>query len=111
LGGVTAKVEAAAEAGIKKVIVPKSNLNDVLIEDKYVKIIEVIPVETLSDVIENALTGAGKDELLKRLKNMRPPKVTAKIELESEKRINASHDFRKKKQQDSRISDSPLEKQ
>ena len=111
IGGVTAKVEAAAEAGIKKVIIPKSNLNDVLIEDKYAEKIEIIPVETLSDVIENALTGAGKDELLRKLKNMRPPKVTAKIELESEKRITAAHDFSKKKQQDPGFSDSSLEKQ
>jgi Lon-like ATP-dependent protease len=111
IGGVTAKVEAAAEAGIKKVIVPKSNLNDVLIEDKYADKIEIIPVETLNDVIENALTGAGKDELLRRLKNMRPPKVTGKVELESEKKISASHDFRKKEQKNNDFSGSSLEKE
>ena len=111
IGGVTAKVEAAAEAGIKKVIVPKSNLNDVLIEDKYAEKIEIIPVETLNDVIENALTGAGKDELLRRLKNMRPPKVTGKVELESEKKISASQDFRKKEQKSHDFSGSSLEKE
>ena len=111
VGGVTAKVEAAAEAGIKKVIIPKSNLNDVLIEDKYVEKIEVIPVETLNDVIENALTGAGKDELLRRLKNMRPPKVTGKVELESEKKISASQDFRKKEQKSHDFSGSSSEKE
>ena len=111
IGGVTAKVEAAAEAGIKKAIVPKSNLNDVLIEDKYAEKIEVIPVETLNDVIENALTGAGKDELLRRLKNMRPPKVTGKVELESEKKISASHDFRKKEQKGHDFPGSSLEKE
>ena len=111
VGGVTAKVEAAAEAGIKKVIVPKSNLNDVLIEDKYAEKIEVIPVETLNDVLENALTGAGKDELLRRLKNMRPPKVTGKVELESEKKISASQDFRKKEQKSHDFSGSSLEKE
>jgi len=111
IGGVTAKVEAAAEAGIKKVIVPKSNLNDVLIEDKYAEKIEVIPVETLNDVLENALTGAGKDELLRRLKNMRPPKVTGKVELESEKKISASQDFRKKEQKSHDFSGSSLEKE
>ncbi|MBE9594205.1 MAG: ATP-dependent protease LonB, partial [Proteobacteria bacterium] len=111
IGGVTAKVEAAAEAGIKKVIIPKSNLNDVLIEDKYVEKIEIIPVETLNDVIENALTGAGKDELLRRLKNMRPPKVTGKVELESEKKISASQDFRKKEQKSHDLSGSSSEKE
>lgn len=111
IGGVTAKVEAAAEAGIKKVIVPKSNLNDVLIEDKYAEKIEVIPVETLNDVLENALTGAGKDELLRRLKNMRPPKVTGKVELESEKKISASQDFRKKEQKSHDFSRSSSERE
>ena len=111
IGGVTAKVEAAAEAGIKKVIVPKSNLNDVLIEDKYAEKIEVIPVETLNDVIENALTGEGKDELLRRLKNMRPPKVTGKIELESEKKISASQDFRKKERKSHDFSEVPSKKE
>jgi len=89
IGGVTAKVEAAAEAGIKKVIVPRANLNDVLIEDKYKDKIEVIPVETLTEVIENALTGPGKEELLKKLREMKPLRVTAKVELESEKKITA----------------------
>ena len=111
VGGVTAKVEAAAEAGIKKVIVPKSNLNDVLIEDKYTEKIEVIPVETLNDVLENALTGAGKDELLRRLKNMKPPMITGKVELESEKKISASQDFRKKEQKSRDFSGSSLEKE
>lgn len=108
VGGVTAKVEAAAEAGIKKVLVPKANLNDVLIEDKYKDKIEVIPVETLTDVIENALIGEGKKELLKKLKDMKPPKVTAKIELESEKKITVPQDFTKKGQKNYDVSDSSV---
>jgi Lon-like ATP-dependent protease len=82
IGGVTAKIEAAAEAGIKTVLIPKANLNDVLIEDKYKKIIEIIPVETLTDVLQTALVGNGKDELLRKLKEMRPPKIIGKVELE-----------------------------
>ncbi|NHJ38406.1 MAG: ATP-dependent protease LonB, partial [Asgard group archaeon] len=90
IGGATAKVEAAARAGIKRVIVPKSNLNDVLVEDNFKKDIEVIPVETLTEVIDNTLIGSGKKELLKKLKAMKPLKVTGKIELESEKKLTAS---------------------
>jgi len=86
IGGVTAKIEAAAEAGIKTVIIPKANLNDVLIEDKYKKIIEIIPVETLTDVLQTALVGNGKEELLRKLKEMRPPKIIGKVELESERK-------------------------
>jgi Lon-like ATP-dependent protease len=90
IGGATAKVEAAANAGIKRILVPKSNLNDVLVEDKFKKDIKVIPVETLIDVIENALKGEGKQELLKKLKTMKPLKITGKVELDSEKKIIAS---------------------
>ncbi len=90
IGGVTAKIEAAAEAGIKRVLIPKPNLHDVLIEDKYKEKIEIIPVETLNDVLEYALVGEGKEELLKKLKNMRPPMILGKVELESEKKKIAS---------------------
>ena len=87
IGGATAKIEAAAKAGITKVIIPKSNLNDVLIEDKYKDKIQVIPVETLPDVIEYALVGKGKKQLMKKLKAMKPLQVSGKVELESEKKI------------------------
>ena len=90
IGGATAKVEAAARAGIKRVLIPYSNLKDVLIEDRYKSKIKVIPVETLTDVIENALEGQGKNELLKKLKAMKPLKVSAKVELESEKKVTTS---------------------
>jgi Lon-like ATP-dependent protease len=88
IGGATAKVEAAAKAGISRVLIPKSNLRDVLIEDYYKDKVKVIPVATLIDVIENALEGTGKAELLKKLKAMKPLDVSAKIELESEKKVN-----------------------
>jgi len=110
IGGATAKVEAAADAGIKKVIVPKANLRDVFVEDKYKNKIEVIPVETLTDVIEHALVGIGKQNLLKNLKDMKPPNVSAKIELESEEKMSAQQDFKKKKEQTSSISDFSEEK-
>ncbi|MCK4266009.1 MAG: ATP-dependent protease LonB, partial [Thermoplasmata archaeon] len=67
VGGVTAKIEAAAEMGIKKVLIPKANMRDVLLEDKYIGKIEIIPVDTLSDVLKNALVGKKKEGLLKKL--------------------------------------------
>jgi Lon-like ATP-dependent protease len=103
VGGVTAKIEAASEAGIKAVLIPKANLNDVLIEDEYKGKVEIIPVETLSDVLENSLTGEGKEELLKKLKAMRPPKITGKVELESEKKKTEPHLRSAEKKQEKRI--------
>ncbi|WP_296798481.1 ATP-dependent protease LonB [uncultured Methanobrevibacter sp.] len=71
IGGATAKIEAAAEAGMKKVLIPKSNLKDVMIEKKYEEMIEIIPTETLSDVLENILiSGSKKDQLIEKMKEI-----------------------------------------
>ncbi|MEE9152231.1 MAG: ATP-dependent protease LonB [Thermoplasmata archaeon] len=72
VGGITAKIEAAAKAGIKKVLIPKANMRDVLIEEKYKEKIKVIPVETLKDVLTHALVGAEKDSLLNKLSSLVP---------------------------------------
>ncbi|WP_245837676.1 ATP-dependent protease LonB [Methanosphaera cuniculi] len=68
IGGATYKIEAAAESGIKKVLIPASNVNDVLIDKKYVDQIEIVPVHTLTDVLEHALVGPKKEAFIKSLK-------------------------------------------
>jgi len=70
VGGVTGKIEAAAEAGIRKVLIPKSNLEDVLIEDHYREKIEIVPVETLSEVLEHSLLGKGKKGLMDKMQKI-----------------------------------------
>ncbi len=68
VGGVTAKIEAAAKIGIKKVCIPKANIIDVLIEDDYVDKVEVVPCDTIHDVLAHALVdGPAKDDLLRKL--------------------------------------------
>jgi Lon-like ATP-dependent protease len=73
VGGVTAKVEAAADAGLRRVLIPEDNVDDLVLESRYRGAIEVIPVRTLRDVLKYALVaGAGtkKDTLLERLAAM-----------------------------------------
>lgn len=71
IGGATAKIEAAAESGIKKVLLPKSNMGDVMIEKKYEDMIEIVPTETIEDVLENILiSGSKKDKLIKKMKEI-----------------------------------------
>src|SRR5438093_3654650 len=67
VGGVTAKIEAAAEMGIQKVLIPRSNMKDVLLEDKYQGKIQIVPVDTLSEVLEQALVGPKKSGLISKL--------------------------------------------
>jgi len=71
VGGVTHKIEAAAKAGCKRVIIPKANEQDVMIEDEYEDQIEIIPVSHISEVLDVALVGEPeKDSLVDRLKNI-----------------------------------------
>jgi len=61
-------------------------MQDVLIEEEYQNKIEIIPVETLKDVLQESLVGRGKKKLLKKLESIQPS-VMSKVELESEKKI------------------------
>lgn len=71
IGGVTAKIEAAAAAGVKTVVIPRANMQDVLLDDKYVDIVEVIPVDSLDEVMEHALIKHDhKAGLVERLGNV-----------------------------------------
>jgi Lon-like ATP-dependent protease len=70
VGGVTYKIEAAARAGIKTVIIPRSNMGDVLIEDEYKDVIEIIPVTDIEEVLEYSLVGREKDGLIATLKKL-----------------------------------------
>ncbi|MHB8606589.1 MAG: ATP-dependent protease LonB [Thermoplasmatota archaeon] len=72
IGGVTPKIEAAAQAGMKKVIIPRANLNDVLIEEQYKGKIEIIPVDTLDEVLDILYVGPKKKGLLEKLARLIP---------------------------------------
>jgi Lon-like ATP-dependent protease len=67
VGGVNSKVEAAIDAGLKKVIVPKSNLKDIVIDQKRLEKIKIIPVVTIGEVLKEALDWSGKQNLLKTI--------------------------------------------
>jgi Lon-like ATP-dependent protease len=73
VGGVTAKIEAAAETGVTKVLIPTMNMQDVLLESKYKDMIKIIPVSTLKDVLDNILmAGPRKEGLLENLAKFLP---------------------------------------
>ena len=67
IGGVTAKIESAAKSGIKTVVIPRANSQDVLLDRQY-EDIEVIAVDTLDEVMQQALViGDKKTSLVERL--------------------------------------------
>ncbi|HET6581714.1 MAG TPA: ATP-dependent protease LonB [Methanoregula sp.] len=70
VGGVTFKIEAAVKAGIRTVLIPRSNINDVLIEERFKPLVTVIPVDTIDDVLKLALVPENAEGFLTKLKNM-----------------------------------------
>ena len=70
VGGVTYKIEAAAKAGIKTVLIPASNLDDVMIEDRYRAGLRVIPVSHIEEVLKYALVPRDEAGFLTKVKKM-----------------------------------------
>jgi len=54
VGGITPKIEAAIEAGMKQIIIPKANLNDIILPQSKLKKIKVIPVQSIQEVLHHA---------------------------------------------------------
>jgi Lon-like ATP-dependent protease len=69
IGGVNAKIEAAVDAGIQRVLIPHANVGDVMLDKRYKGKITIIPVRTLDEVIEHAMVGAGKSQLVERMRS------------------------------------------
>jgi len=67
VGGVTSKVEAAIDAGIKNIIIPKTNEKDLVISKEKLKEIRIIPVSTIQEVLKEALDWKGKTSILKKI--------------------------------------------
>lgn len=67
VGGVSSKIEAAIDAEIRQVIIPKSNEKDVVLPQEELKKIKIIPVSTIKEVLKSALDWSKNQELLKTI--------------------------------------------
>ena len=65
IGGVSAKIEGAHRSGIRRVIIPKTNVQDLVLSKKIKKEMEIIPVERFGEVLLNILDFKKKDSKLK----------------------------------------------
>ena len=68
VGGITSKIEAAIEAGIQNVIIPKTNEKDIILSKEQLKKINIIPVNTIEEVLKKALDWSNHKDLFKKLK-------------------------------------------
>jgi len=70
VGGITAKVKAAIDSGIRYVIIPFSNKDDIYLDKSELKKIKVVYAKNIADVIEFALKkSARRDALIKELRH------------------------------------------
>jgi len=67
VGGVSSKIEAAIDAGIKKVIIPKTNRQDIVVDKKRLAKIKIIPVENINQVLKEVIDWKGKQAILKKI--------------------------------------------
>ena len=71
VGGVTQKVEAAIDAGLKYVIIPESNKLDVFLTEEEKNKIKILTAKDVVDVLKYALTDSQKKKkLLSKLKSV-----------------------------------------
>ena len=69
VGGVTAKVKAAIDSGFRIVLVPKQNVEDIVLTDEDKKKVNIVPVNNLHDVLTHVFEdGKQMDTFLKKLK-------------------------------------------
>jgi Lon-like ATP-dependent protease len=64
VGGVTGKTEAAIEAGMKMIVVPASNEEDIYLSGPMRGRIKIVPVHNFVDVLEHVLADSEKKKKL-----------------------------------------------
>ncbi|MFH1307172.1 MAG: ATP-dependent protease LonB [Candidatus Micrarchaeota archaeon] len=71
IGGATSKAEAALEAGMKEIIVPKKNAEDIYLPPKLRGKIKIHAVDNIVEVLKIALKeGKGKTRIIKKIEKM-----------------------------------------
>jgi Lon-like ATP-dependent protease len=69
VGGVTSKVEAAISTGMRAVIIPYSNKDDIYISKDRIRKIKIIPVKNFAEVLEHAIRKSKRrDEIISELR-------------------------------------------
>jgi ATP-dependent Lon protease len=73
VGGVTSKVEAASQAGISTIIVPRTNVKDIILDQQSSDAIDIRPVDRIEEVLELALDWTGQEDILERIRSVYKP--------------------------------------
>ena len=68
VGGVNSKVEAAIEAGLKQVVIPKANEKDISLPEEKKAKIKIIPVTNIKEVLQHTLDLRKNKNFLRKFK-------------------------------------------
>ncbi|MDE1824314.1 MAG: ATP-dependent protease LonB, partial [Candidatus Micrarchaeota archaeon] len=69
VGGISNKLSAAIEAGMRIAVIPESNAKDVYLDKAELKKIRIIPVKNIADVLQYALKRSSRrDGMIKKLR-------------------------------------------
>ncbi len=69
VGGITAKIEAAIDAGIRTALIPRANAQDVYLPREKAGKINIIQVDDIAEVLSYVLAeGKNKKELLRKMR-------------------------------------------
>jgi Lon-like ATP-dependent protease len=63
VGGISSKISAAIKAGFKEIIVPKSNVGDIVVSKEELAKVKIIPVSNLVQVLEIALDNSPEKKI------------------------------------------------
>lgn len=76
VGGVSSKAEAAIDAGIKTIIVPRSNLQDIVVDKEKLSKVRIVPVTNIEEVLREALDWNGKKRIFEIITNGKKKRVS-----------------------------------
>ena len=71
VGGISSKVEAAIDAGLDRVIIPRTNEKDIVLSEEKTNKIKIITAENIIDVLQEALDWKNKLEILNKIKSFK----------------------------------------
>ncbi|MBN1159766.1 MAG: ATP-dependent protease LonB [Candidatus Diapherotrites archaeon] len=70
VGGVSFKLQAAYDAGIREIVIPEKNRDDIVVSEKVLKEMRIHSVSTLDEVLKVSLVNSKKKrDILKKMDN------------------------------------------
>ncbi len=76
VGGTSAKIEGAASVGITQILIPASNFDDVVLDEKVRESVKISPVKNIDDVLSIALIGWDKKRHVSTISTTQQKRVT-----------------------------------